>query len=209
MPIGIMIWQFFFHCTMLPAYAMMMNHGIKEHAAENTEEQKNAVPECVPETEMSEAAVEEAVEAAVEEAAEAAVEEAAETDEKSVSDKTEGQAVIDEPKEEKTEVMQTAVEDKADTVKAGAEKKSAGASRTAERKKKTAEDKKDAPIEELPDVRMDFVYETAGGRQITLGDIMEKVPEGADTAYIKLEDNQIYWVKGTKKGSVDIWEGDE
>ena len=54
--------------------------------------------------------------------------------------------------------------------------------------------------------RVDMIFETNGGRQITPEAVAERVPKGVDAAYIKLEENKIYWVKGTETGAVDIWE---
>ena len=36
-------------------------------------------------------------------------------------------------------------------------------------------------------------------------EIAGRIPKGVDAAYVKLEENKIYWVKGTETGSVDIW----
>ena len=50
-----------------------------------------------------------------------------------------------------------------------------------------------------------MIFETNAGQQITTEAIAERIPKGVDAAYIKLEENKIYWVKGEETGSVDIW----
>ena len=52
---------------------------------------------------------------------------------------------------------------------------------------------------------MDIVFESNGGMQIKPEEIAEKVPKGCDAAYVKLEENKIYWVKDEETGAVDIW----
>ena len=54
--------------------------------------------------------------------------------------------------------------------------------------------------------KVDMFFETNSGRQITPEAVAERIPKGVDAAYIKLEENKIYWVKGTETSSVDIWE---
>ena len=38
-----------------------------------------------------------------------------------------------------------------------------------------------------------------------LQEIAEKVPKGCDAAYVKTEENRIYWVKEEETGFEDIW----
>ncbi len=41
--------------------------------------------------------------------------------------------------------------------------------------------------------------------QIKPEEIVEKIPKGCNAAYVKLEENKIYWVKDEETGAVDIW----
>ena len=52
---------------------------------------------------------------------------------------------------------------------------------------------------------MNLFFESNSGMQITLKEIAEKVPKKCDAAYVKIEENKIYWVKGEETGSEDIW----
>lgn len=53
--------------------------------------------------------------------------------------------------------------------------------------------------------KMNLIFESADGRQISLQEIAEKVPKGCDAAYVKTEENRIYWVKEEETGFEDIW----
>lgn len=88
-------------------------------------------------------------------------------------------------------------------------KKAAGkvkrtAKKTAE-KAKNVEKRVKKPVNKIKAAKMNIVFESSMGRQITPEEIAEKVPKGCDAAYIKLEENKIYWVKDEETGSVDIW----
>lgn len=76
---------------------------------------------------------------------------------------------------------------------------------TTEKVRKTVRDTAKKSVKKVRAVRLDMIFETNDGRQISSDAIAEKVPKGADTAYIKLDDNKIYWVKGEETGSVEIW----
>ena len=109
-----------------------------------------------------------------------------------------GKRTINPPKEE--------IKDKADAAKIEAKKKTAKASRKAKETIKTVKEKVEKPAKKVKAAKVDMIFETNGGRQITPEEIAERVPKGVDAAYVKLEENKIYWVKGTETGSVDIWE---
>ena len=100
------------------------------------------------------------------------------------------------------------VKDAVDATKIEVKKKTAKVSRKAKETKATAKEKVEKvkqPIRKARAAKMNLVFETSMGSQITPEEIAEKVPKGADAAYIKLEENKIYWVKGTETGAVDIW----
>lgn len=43
------------------------------------------------------------------------------------------------------------------------------------------------------------------GREITVDEIMEKVPEGVEDVYVKAEEGRAYWVKGDRAGYVELF----
>ena len=115
-------------------------------------------------------------------------------------------AIIDAARKESDEAIKEEIKDKTDAAKIEMKKKITKASRKAAEKKKTVKEMAETPIRKARTVKTDLVFETNGGRQITPEAITERVPKGVDAAYIKLEENKIYWVKGTETGAVDIWE---
>ena len=53
---------------------------------------------------------------------------------------------------------------------------------------------------------MNLVFESLLGGTITPEDIIKKLPKEAVSAYVKIEENTIYWVgKNGEMGSVEIW----
>jgi len=64
-------------------------------------------------------------------------------------------------------------------------------------KKASKKTKKSAPI---------LTIEAQMGGQITVDDILKRIPEGVTRVYIKPEENKAYWVKGDESGEVDLWE---
>ena len=133
---------------------------------------------------------------------------------------SEAQEVIEKAEEENKTAVIDAVQEKAEEVKATVEEKAEAlkeielkknaskASRkvqeTKEAVKETA-DRARKPAQKAKTIKMDLVFESAMGGQITPEEIAAKVPKGTDAAYVKMEENKIYWVKGEETGSVDIW----
>jgi hypothetical protein len=54
--------------------------------------------------------------------------------------------------------------------------------------------------------KVNLVFESLLGGTITPEDIIKMLPKEATSAYIKIEENTIYWVgKNGEMGSVEIW----
>ena len=54
--------------------------------------------------------------------------------------------------------------------------------------------------------KVNIVFESLLGGAITVEAIIKKLPKEAISAYVKIEENTIYWVgKNNEKGSVEIW----
>ena len=148
--------------------------------------------------------------ARVEEAAEKAVDTAAATE---VEVK---KAIRSTTRKAKAKVEETAaqVAEKADAVAAAAEIEAgkAKAKRTrkpAEVKKAVTEAVEEAkkPARKARAAKLDIVIQSAMGGAITPEEIAAKVPKDAISAYVKVEENKIYWVnKAGETGSVEIWE---
>ena len=66
---------------------------------------------------------------------------------------------------------------------------------------KTARKAKEAISSLTPSV----LIESLLGGTITVEEVLKRVPAGADTIYIKPEENKAYWVKGDETGSIELW----
>ena len=54
--------------------------------------------------------------------------------------------------------------------------------------------------------KVNLVFESLLGGTITPEDIIKMLPKEATSAYIKIEENTIYWVgKNGEMGSIEIW----
>ena len=68
-------------------------------------------------------------------------------------------------------------------------------------KKVTRKEPKKAEAKATPEVTI----EAQMGGQITVDDILKRVPEGVENVYIKPEENKAYWVKGDESGDINLW----
>ena len=85
----------------------------------------------------------------------------------------------------------------------------------AKRTRKTAEAKKAVteaveaaakPARKARAAKLDIVIQSVMGGAITPEEIAAKVPKDAVSAYVKVEENKIYWVnKAGETGDVEIW----
>jgi len=71
---------------------------------------------------------------------------------------------------------------------------------------KTAVEAAAKPTRKARAAKLDIVIQSVMGGAITPEEITAKVPKGAVSAYVKVEENKIYWVnKKGETGSVEIW----
>ena len=80
--------------------------------------------------------------------------------------------------------------------KKDAEKAATPAASTKEEKK---EEKK--PEEK----KTKIIIQSPMGGNITPRQVLQKIPDGSDSVYIRVDENKLYWVKGDENGAVDIW----
>ena len=52
---------------------------------------------------------------------------------------------------------------------------------------------------------LQIVIQSPMGGAITTDEIAEKIPEDAETVYVKVDENMLYWVRGGETGGVNIW----
>ena len=50
-----------------------------------------------------------------------------------------------------------------------------------------------------------IIIQSPMGGNITPRQVLQKIPAGSDSVYIRVDENKLYWVKGDESGAVDIW----
>ena len=53
--------------------------------------------------------------------------------------------------------------------------------------------------------KLNIIIPSPMGGAVTTDEIAEKIPKGADSVYVRVDENMLYWVKGSETGSVNIW----
>ena len=43
------------------------------------------------------------------------------------------------------------------------------------------------------------------GGSISTDAIADKIPKDADSVYVRVDENMLYWVRGNETGAVNIW----
>ena len=114
-------------------------------------------------------------------------------------------AIISDAVAENKAAFKESHQDTADAIKIEVKKTKAKTSRKVKEKKAKIKASVEKKINKARSAKMDIVFESNGGLQIKPEEIVEKIPNDCDAAYVKLEENKIYWVKGEETGSVDIW----
>ncbi len=54
--------------------------------------------------------------------------------------------------------------------------------------------------------KLEIIVQSPMGGNITAEEIAAKLPDGAETVFIRVDQNKLWWVRGEETGSVDIWE---
>ena len=104
---------------------------------------------------------------------------------------------------EKVDAAAAAAEIEAGKAKAKRTRKTAEAKEAV----KTAVEAAAKPARKVRAAKLDIVIQSVMGGAITTEEIATKVPKDAISAYVKVEENKIYWVdKKGETGSVEIWD---
>ena len=126
-------------------------------------------------------------------AAEAKVEKAARTTAKKTKD-----AVKKAPAKAKAAAKK--VEDKVVADKIEVKKTAAKAARKTKETVKKVEKAAKKPANKL-----EIIIQSSMGGNITAEEIAAKLPKGAETVFVRVDQNKLWWIKGEETGSVDIW----
>ena len=72
--------------------------------------------------------------------------------------------------------------------------------------KKPEEKKEDVVVAaEVIEKKTAIIIQSPLGGNITPRQVLQKIPAGSDSVYIRVDENKLYWVKGDESGAVDIW----
>ena len=56
-----------------------------------------------------------------------------------------------------------------------------------------------------PAAKLEIIVQSPMGGNITAEEIAAKLPKGAETVFVRVDQNKLWWIKGEETGSVDIW----
>ena len=115
------------------------------------------------------------------------------TEEKKVEVKAKGKKL-----EEKA--RQTAV-----ATKIEAKKTASKAKRTVKKAAAEVKEAAKAPAQKAKAAKLNIIIQSPYGGNITPTEIAAKLPEGAETVFVRVDQNKLWWVKGEENGSVEIW----
>ena len=99
--------------------------------------------------------------------------------------------------------------DVADTVateKIEVKKTAAKASRKAKETVKAVETKVEKKVSKTKAAKLEIIVQSPMGGNITAEEIAAKIPAGAESVFVRVDQNKLWWIKGEETGSVDIWE---
>ena len=109
----------------------------------------------------------------------------------------------------KAEAAGAQIAEKAAVAEIEAKKVASKVKRTAKAttaKAKAAVETAKAPAKKARAAKLEIVIQSVMGGAITPEEIAAKLPKGAVSAYVKVEENKFYWVaKDGETGSVEIW----
>ncbi|MDI9521620.1 MAG: hypothetical protein QM308_10790 [Bacillota bacterium] len=77
------------------------------------------------------------------------------------------------------------------------------AAKTARKTKETV--KKVESAAKKPAGKLEIIVQSPMGGNITAEEIAAKLPKGAETVFVRVDQNKLWWIKGEETGSVDIW----
>ena len=77
------------------------------------------------------------------------------------------------------------------------------AAKTARKTKETV--KKVETAAKKPAGKLEIIVQSQMGGNITAEEIAAKLPKGAETVFVRVDQNRLWWIKGEETGSVDIW----
>ena len=71
---------------------------------------------------------------------------------------------------------------------------------------KAVETKVEKKVSKAKAAKLEIIVQSPMGGNITAEEIAAKVPAGAESVFVRVDQNKLWWIKGEETGSVDIWE---
>ena len=96
-------------------------------------------------------------------------------------------------------------DDKVVAEKIEAKKTTRKAAAKAKETVKKAEKTVKAPVKNAKAAKLEIVIQSPMGGNITSEEIAAKLPKDAETVFVRVDQNKLWWIKGEETGSVDIW----
>ena len=62
-----------------------------------------------------------------------------------------------------------------------------------------------APARKAKAAKLEIFIQSPLGGNITPEEIAAKLPEGAESVFVRVDQNKLWWIRGDESGSVDIW----
>jgi len=85
-------------------------------------------------------------------------------------------------------------------------KTAAKASRKAKETAKAVETKVEKKASKAKAAKLEIIVQSPMGGNITAEEIAAKIPAGAESVFVRVDQNKLWWIKGEETGSVDIWD---
>lgn len=81
----------------------------------------------------------------------------------------------------------------------------AKASQKAKETVKAVETKVEKKASKAKAAKLEIIVQSPMGGNITAEEIAAKIPAGAESVFVRVDQNKLWWIKGEETGSVDIW----
>ena len=118
------------------------------------------------------------------------------------------QAVEKEVKKTSAAAKRTAkkVADRAAANEIEAKKTASKTTRKVKEAVEATEAKVEKKVAKAKAAKLEIIVQSPMGGNITAEEIAAKIPAGADSVFVRVDQNKLWWIKGEETGSVDIWE---
>ena len=97
------------------------------------------------------------------------------------------------------------VEDAVKAVEAEVKKTARKTTRKVKEAVEATEAKVEKKVAKAKAAKLEIIVQSPMGGNITAEEIAAKIPAGADSVFVRVDQNKLWWIKGEETGSVDIW----